>query len=132
VQGKHVEIVGATLMIVNSEGRDMPFGFGINFIIPVKKRGLIWLPLAVGLGIEGTELVANLAVGYPYRVVDINDVWMDAVGVLIGYGAFRLFAWVYVAVTDRLNFKPGGLWAYIYSVASHASLKPGVKKELEE
>ena len=119
-------------MIVNSEGRDMPFGIGINFIAQLRMRSYVWLPFAVGLGIEEMQLAENLAVGYPYRVVDINDVWMNAIGVLIGYGAFRLFAWVYVAVTDRLNFKPGGLWAYIYSVASHASLKPGVKKELEE
>ncbi len=110
----------------------LPFGFGINFIVRVKPRAMIWLPVAMGLGIEAMQLAANLAVRYPYRVVDINDVWMNAMGVLIGYGAFRLFAWVYVAVTDRLNVKPGGLWAYIYSVASHASLKSGLKNEVEE
>jgi glycopeptide antibiotics resistance protein len=49
--------------------------------------------------------------------VDINDVLLNAVGALIGYGLFKVFAWLYLAIIQPLNIKPRGLLAYIYSVA---------------
>ena len=60
----------------------------------------------------------TLILRYPYRVVDINDVWLNAVGVLIGYGLFRIFAWLYrLVVPQRPGTKHGGLLAYLYAVA---------------
>lgn len=96
----------------------IPFGFGVNFIATLKARDFIWLVPAVGLSIELVQLIISLMLQYPYRVVDINDVLMNGLGVLIGYGAFRAFAWLYVWVTDRLQLQHRWLSAYVYDVTS--------------
>lgn len=61
--------------------------------------------------------------GYPYRVIDINDAILNAFGVLIGYGMFRIFAWLYLRVTQRFASKHRGLTAYIYDVARRAHME---------
>lgn len=71
----------------------VPFGFGINFVASVRGRRILWLALAVGLGIEAVQLVIGLVIGYPYRIIDINDVLLNGLGVLIGYGIFQVCAW---------------------------------------
>jgi len=68
------------------------FGFGINFVIRIRARTILWLSLAVGLGIETAQLAMCLLLGSAYRGVDINDSLMNALGVLCGYGLFRIFS----------------------------------------
>jgi glycopeptide antibiotics resistance protein len=96
----------------------MPFGFGVNFVARLRRRDFLWVPFAVGFGIELSQLVINWILGYPYRVVDITDALLNAVGVLIGYGFFRLFSTVYIAVSSSIHKEPRGLFAYIHEVAS--------------
>lgn len=97
----------------------MPFGFGINFLARIRAKAFLWIAPAVGLSIEGMQLFISL-LGYAYRIIDINDVLMNALGVWIGYGLFRLFARLYVWAIGRLGIKPWGLAAYVYEVASGA------------
>lgn len=97
----------------------VPFGFGINFIsrLKIKTRYFIWSSIIIGLGIELIQLTISLLLRYPYRVVDINDAFLNAIGVWVGYGLFRAFAWLYLAVTERLKIEHKGLSSYIYEVA---------------
>ena len=96
----------------------MPFGFLISFLTPVKPRNIPMLALAVGLGIETIQLVMCLALGMAYRGVDINDALMNALGVLFGYGFFRLFSWLFLAMTKRLKLEHKGLFAYVHTISS--------------
>lgn len=98
----------------------MPFGFGISFLARVKAKHIIWIALAVGLGIETAQLIISLLLGYVYWIVDVNDVLMNALGVLIGYGIFRVFAWVYMWVMQHIPIKRWGLIGYVYEVSSRA------------
>ena len=98
----------------------MPFGFGVNFVARFRRNDFLWLPFAVGFGIELSQLFINWILGYPYRVVDITDALLNAVGVLIGYGFFRLFSRVYIAVSSSIHKEPRGLFAYVHKVASRA------------
>ena len=95
----------------------VPFGFGLNFLSRLRLKDFLWLSITVGFGIEAVQFVMTLILRYPYRVVDINDVLLNAMGALIGYGLFKVFAWLYLAIIQPLNIKPRGLLAYIYSVA---------------
>ncbi len=95
----------------------VPFGFGLNFLSRLRLKDFLWLSITVGFGIEAVQFVMTLILRYPYRVVDINDVLLNAMGALIGYGLFRVFAWLYLAIIQPLDIKPRGLLAYIYSVA---------------
>jgi glycopeptide antibiotics resistance protein len=98
----------------------VPFGFGIHFIRRVRTRYILRLAIGVGLVIEGTQLLISLLLRYPYRVIDINDILMNMLGVLLGFGLFRLFGWLYVWVTQRLNIQHIRLGAYIYDVVEKA------------
>lgn len=97
----------------------MPFGFGVSFIAHVKTKDFWKLAILVGLTIESTQLAISLVLGFPYRTIDINDVIMNAIGVLLGYGFFRIFAWLYVTLTQRLGIKHKGLSAYVFDVVSN-------------
>ena len=79
------ELIGNILLTV-------PFGFGISFIAWVRGKQFPWLAIAVGLAIETTQLLVSLGIGGVYRGVDINDVLLNAGGVLAGYGFFRAIA----------------------------------------
>lgn len=99
----------------------VPFGFGISFLAPVRVNNVLWLALGIGVSIEAMQLVISLLIGYTYRVVDITDVMMNTLGFLLGYGIFRLFAWMYIAMTHRLDIEHVGLGKYIYRVANRAT-----------
>jgi glycopeptide antibiotics resistance protein len=79
----------------------MPFGFGVSFIARLKARDFLWLAFAVGLSIELAQLAVSLAIGGAYRGVDINDVLLNAAGVLFGYACFRLFKMLVGSVTKH-------------------------------
>ncbi|MGZ9166094.1 MAG: VanZ family protein [Anaerolineales bacterium] len=96
----------------------IPFGFGISFVRQFKVRDVLWLAIGVGFVIETMQLAVSLGIGGPYRVVDITDLLLNALGVLIGYGFFRVFAWLYLRMSQRLGIKHTGLFAYIHDVVA--------------
>lgn len=103
----------------------IPFGFGINFLVQVKSKNILWLALTVGLGFELTQLAISLAFKSGFRTVDINDVIFNSMGVLLGYGLFRAFAKVYLKTAENYKIKYKGLLADVYEVAlqTQASVK---------
>lgn len=96
----------------------VPFGFGLNFVAPVRAKDFLWLSLAVGLGIETIQLIIGLLLGYPYRIIDVNDAILNALGVLMGYGIFRVFVRLYLWTAQRFSIKHRGLAGYVYDVAN--------------
>jgi len=98
----------------------IPFGFGLNFVAPSRRKDFLWLPFTVGFGIGLTQFGINLILRYPYRVVDITDALLNAAGVLIGYAFFRLFSWLYLAALSKASIEPRGLFAYVQRVANRA------------
>ncbi len=98
----------------------IPFGFGIGFVARVRPRDLRWLPWAVGFGIEAAQLGIGLLLGYPYRVLDVNDILMNALGVLVGYGLFWLLAKLVLWQVGRGKTLPGGLAAELVAVAERS------------
>lgn len=100
----------------------MPFGFGLNFIRRVRFKTLFKISVIIGLGIEFIQLIISLLLRFPYRVVDINDSLFNIIGVLIGYGLFRVFERMYLGITQRLKLAYKGLWLYIYDIVSQEQL----------
>lgn len=98
----------------------VPFGFGVSFVAQVRPRTILWLGLAVGVGIEAAQLMISLLIGYAYRVIDINDAILNTLGVLIGYVAFRAFARFCLWLTEQFDIHPRGLLAYVHQVANQA------------
>ncbi|MAS35097.1 MAG: hypothetical protein CL610_13890 [Anaerolineaceae bacterium] len=98
----------------------VPFGFGINFVAHVRAKHILWLALAVGLSIETLQLMIGFLLRYLYRVVDVNDVLLNATGVLIGYGTFQVCARLYTRITRKPDRNQNGLVAFLYDVANRA------------
>jgi glycopeptide antibiotics resistance protein len=109
------EIVGNILLTV-------PFGFGIIFITPVKSKNIIWLAFLVGLVIETFQLLISIGLGGSYRSTDINDVILNALGVFIGYGLFRMFAWIFLKIKHRYGINPKELFAFIDDIINQVSV----------
>jgi len=94
----------------------IPFGFGISFVMQFKPKNIIWLALAVGFAFELTQLIISLLFRTAFRSVDINDLILNAIGVLLGYGIFKIFGWLYLFVTHRFSIQPKTIFAYIYNI----------------
>ena len=69
-----------------------PFGFLLPFAAPwlASWRRMALAGLLVPLAIELSQLAVSLALGYSYRVAEVDDVLLNFVGVLFGYGLFVL------------------------------------------
>lgn len=69
-----------------------PFGFLLPFAAP---RLATWRRMAAAailfpLGIELAQLGVSLAVGYQYRVTEVDDVLLNFAGVLLGFAAYTV------------------------------------------
>jgi len=94
----------------------IPFGFGINFLVRIKPKYIFWLAFAVGFAFEFSQFIISLAFRSGFRATDINDVILNGTGVLIGYSLFRLFAWLYLKLTERFNFQHKLMFADVYEI----------------
>jgi glycopeptide antibiotics resistance protein len=96
----------------------MPFGFGLRFLTRFRARSIFWMALVVGLSTEGMQLVLCLTLQSGFHVIDINDTLLNAFGVLIGYAAFIIFAWLYRTLLARFQICPTGIFAYVSEVCA--------------
>lgn len=94
----------------------VPFGFGVNFVARIRPKNFFWLAIAVGLAFEFIQFNISLAVQNSFRVVDINDVALNAIGTLLGYALFRIFGTIYAISIERLRTRPQHIFSYIYDV----------------
>lgn len=70
----------------------VPLGFLLPFAVPrlATWRRMVLAGLLFPLAIELSQLAVSLALGYSYRVTEIDDVILNFVGVLLGYALQRL------------------------------------------
>jgi len=85
----------------------IPFGFGISFIAKMGSKKVILIGFALGLLIESLQLLQGLVAGFTFRIVDVDDVIFNFIGVMIGYGVFLIFKKIYDNSFDRLVDKSG-------------------------
>ena len=73
--------------------------------MPVLKRkkmtmqSILLMIILPGLIIEGGQFVQLLVIGYTLRVIDINDIICNSIGVLAGYTVF----WALQKITARIS-----------------------------
>ena len=94
----------------------IPFGFGVNFIARIKPKNSLWLALGVGFAFESIQLVISVVFRSPFRAVDINDLILNATGVLLGYGIFRVFGAIYFYVVQKFQSQPRHIFAYVHDI----------------
>jgi len=78
----------------------VPFGFLVNFLTGISPRNMLILALAVGFSTEFSQLLVGLFITQrPFRVVDITDVILNAIGFLLGYMLYRIIIWLRRKIT---------------------------------
>lgn len=70
----------------------VPFGFGLPFLTSGSSRHILLWGVVFAASIELIQLLMNLAYGFPYRLVDIDDFLLNLLGVVLGLVAFRLLS----------------------------------------
>ena len=68
----------------------IPYGLGTGTLTKVRGWKVLLISLGVGFALEGMQFVfILLGIGNPH-VIDINDLLLNAAGVLVGYGLFKI------------------------------------------
>lgn len=67
----------------------IPFGWGICYLSKPQSKRIIWIALATGFFLEGTQLVLKLTLGVFFHAVDISDVIWNGLGVIAGFGLYH-------------------------------------------
>lgn len=92
----------------------IPFGFGLPFVTHMRFRSVIIAAASFSVVLEILQLLSALVSGYTSRVVDINDVIFNTVGVAIGFSLFIVFIYGVRLVLNKLPIKQNVLLRYIY------------------
>lgn len=92
----------------------IPFGFGLPFISRHRMGKIVAIGILFSVILETLQLVIALGVGFTFRVVDINDVIFNTVGVIIGYILFVIFVHMFRFTLDKWSIKQSAILQYIY------------------
>ena len=68
-----------------------PFGVFLPILWPSRRSliSVVGAGLAISLALEAVQLAVSLLIGAPYRVADVDDVIINVLGVVLGYGLDR-------------------------------------------
>lgn len=105
--------------LANNVMLGVPFGFGAWFVIrrPTLHR-VLGLGVTVFLVVELLQLIIGRMIGFMYRVVDINDLILNSMGVLVGIVLFYGFGAVVTFVDRRLDCTgTGPYWDFLARIA---------------
>lgn len=71
-----------------------PLGIYGPFLWPRLRtwQGVLLAGIGASIAIESAQLLISAALGYTYRVADVDDVIFNSAGVMAGYGASRVLA----------------------------------------
>ena len=101
----------------------LPFGFGLPFLVYVPGRRIFWFVLFSGSALEGIQLLIKLLgiiSGYGHAI-DINDVILNSIGILVGYGLYCSFAWFYRELISRFRVPTNAMFQFINKVTMKKS-----------
>jgi len=95
----------AFAQVVGNVALFLPFGYltPLAFRRHRSLRSLMVLGLTVSLSIELLQLMMSGVVGYAYKIVDVDDLLLNAAGSALGYGVYRILG---SASLELLNIEP--------------------------
>jgi len=91
----------------------IPFGFLLLLVRPWFSNKMLLVALAVSLFNEGAQFLLLVLWGFSYRVVDINDVFLNASGVLIGFVFYKIFIWILRTIVKLFRIQPRGFLKFL-------------------
>lgn len=95
----------------------IPFGFGIPFLTKINRmKKLLTFSVLFGTIIEMIQFLLIISPAFTYRIVDVNDILLNMIGVLIGFTLFKIFSRFYVYIVHRWNIELNSFLLYIDQV----------------
>ena len=91
----------------------IPLGFGLSFLMRCSWRQIMLSGLLVGGCAEAGQLLTALWVGFTFRHVNIDDILLNIIGVLVGYGVFKIFRNVFQWGYKKLETNSNAFLSYI-------------------
>lgn len=91
----------------------IPFGFGLPFITNLRIRKIVATGALFSIVLELLQLVSALMSRITFRIVDINDVIFNTVGVAIGYILFVGFMHIYLRIAHKWELAANPILRYI-------------------
>lgn len=99
----------------------IPLGFGLSFLMRCSWRQIMLSGLLVGGCAEAGQLLTALWVGFTFRHVNIDDILLNIIGVLVGYGVFKIFRNVFQWGYKKLETNSNAFLSYIKCVCDDNS-----------
>ena len=99
----------------------IPLGFGLSFLMRCSWRHIMLSGLLVGGRAEAGQLLTALWVGFTFRHVNIDDILLNIIGVLLGYGVFKIFRNVFQWGYKKLETNSNAFLSYIKCVCDDNS-----------
>ena len=87
----------------------VPAGIFLPLLAQLRRRQVAIAAVLVGVLLEALQYTLSLAFGSRFRIADINDVILNAIGVLVGYGILLLFAQLILGRCGHA-IRPTGGW----------------------
>lgn len=84
-------------MVIRQVGGNILLGMPFGFLAPLVWEKINTFPKALfagflfSLGIETTQFLISMYLGYFYRVIDVDDLILNTIGAALGYVCFKLF-----------------------------------------
>lgn len=123
--GQNVWITMNVVPLIGLEYRDVttsllnilltvPFGFGLPFITSMRFRSIVIVAILFSVTLETLQILSALVAGHTFRVIDINDVIFNTLGVVIGYALFVGFIRVVRLALDKWHIEQNVILRHIY------------------
>lgn len=91
----------------------IPFGFGLPFITNFKIKKTVVTGIIFAVFLEILQLIIALMAKFTFRIVDINDIIFNTLGVFIGYLLFLGFICLYRFFFTKQNIPENPILLYI-------------------
>lgn len=91
----------------------IPFGFGLPFITSLRMKKIVVIGALFSIILELLQLVSALTTKITFRIVDINDVIFNTLGVAIGYILFVGFMRIYLHLSHKWELSANPVLRYI-------------------
>lgn len=109
---------GLSLMSVQVFGNfllGVPFGFGLPFLGTRRWSYVVVAAALFSAGIELIQFLIDLAYGFAYRTIDINDFLLVWFGAIAGYVLFLIAAMIYKLIIGT-DSSDQGIWTHAHNV----------------
>lgn len=105
----------------------MPLGFSLPCLLALSRKQMLLIALCVGPLFEMIQL-GGVLLGFADRVIDVQDMLLNSLGVVLGYSLFLLAAQIYLFVLRVWRLKPkAGFFASVEALA-YRNLAPRLKR----